>query len=120
MQHCGEAQGHIRKQPTPARVRDDESGETDEDSLDEIDDACESIYPKVPAPKCQNCPNPGCQKMKGLLQHAAICITHEIGGCFECKRIWYLFKLHATVSVVSQCHAPHCRGLKERVRRKKE
>ena len=33
------------------RDSDDESGETDEDSLDEIDDACESIYPKVPAPK---------------------------------------------------------------------
>nr|XP_017216837.1 PREDICTED: histone acetyltransferase HAC1-like [Daucus carota subsp. sativus] len=74
----------------------------------------------VHAIQCQNCPNPGCHKMKGLLQHAAQCITHETGGCFECKRIWYLFKLHAAVCPVSQCHVPYCRGLKERMRRKKE
>ncbi|KAL1802909.1 hypothetical protein ACET3Z_031556 [Daucus carota] len=33
------------------RDSDDESGETDEDSVDEINDAGESVYPKVAAPK---------------------------------------------------------------------
>ena len=44
---------HIESSDSEHSFRDfdDESGETDEDSVYEIDDAWESVYPKVVAPK---------------------------------------------------------------------
>ncbi|KAK1390193.1 Histone acetyltransferase [Heracleum sosnowskyi] len=67
----------------------------------------------VHASQCKNCSDPRCGKMKSLIQHAAQSKTRNTGDCDQCKKIWYLFKHHAVSCKLSQCHVPHCRGLKE-------
>ncbi|KAK1355680.1 Histone acetyltransferase [Heracleum sosnowskyi] len=67
----------------------------------------------VHALQCQNCPDPDCHKMKGLIQHYAQCKTRKTGCCVHCKRIRALFKSHAESCELSQCHVPHCRVSKE-------
>ncbi|KAL8230568.1 hypothetical protein R6Q57_000346 [Mikania cordata] len=67
-----------------------------------------------------------CQGLQLSIQHFATCNKRVNGGCVRCKRMWQLFKLHASICELpdSACRVPLCRRFKvrggEEIKNKKE
>ncbi|XP_076938768.1 BTB/POZ and TAZ domain-containing protein 1-like [Bidens hawaiensis] len=57
-----------------------------------------------------------CQGLQLSIQHFANCKKRVNGGCVRCKRMWQLFKLHASICELpdSTCRVPLCRRFKMR------
>ncbi|MQM16801.1 hypothetical protein Taro_049762, partial [Colocasia esculenta] len=73
----------------------------------------------VHASQCRSvhCQYPNCRRVKGLFRHGITCTTRASGGCYLCKKMWYLLQLHARACKESPCHVPRCRDLREHLRR---
>ncbi|XP_071711416.1 BTB/POZ and TAZ domain-containing protein 1-like [Rutidosis leptorrhynchoides] len=67
-----------------------------------------------------------CQGLQLTIHHFANCKKRVNGGCVRCKRMWQLFKLHASIceSTESTCKVPLCSRFKtkskEEMKNKKE
>lgn len=53
-----------------------------------------------------------CQGLQFLIKHFATCKKRVNGGCFRCKRMWQLLRLHSSICDHSDsysCRVPLCR-----------
>ncbi|KAK9108332.1 hypothetical protein Syun_024343 [Stephania yunnanensis] len=61
-----------------------------------------------------------CHGLQLLIRHFATCEKKVKGGCCRCKRMWQLFRLHASVcDRRDSCKVPLCRQFKMKMQQKK-
>lgn len=62
-----------------------------------------------------------CQGLQLLIRHFATCKKRVKGGCWRCKRMWQLFRLHSYVcqQTDDSCNVPLCRQFQLRMEQEK-
>ncbi|CAN4099261.1 unnamed protein product [Withania somnifera] len=85
-------------------------------------DGCTSVRPsdKEPSDERQPCSKfDTCQGLQLLIRHFATCKRRTNGGCFRCKRMWQILRLHASIcDQPNNCRVPLCREFKLKVQQK--
>ncbi|CAJ2664265.1 BTB/POZ and TAZ domain-containing protein 2 isoform X2 [Trifolium pratense] len=62
-----------------------------------------------------------CQGLQLLIRHFATCKRRVKGGCWRCKRMWQLFRLHSYVcqQIDDSCNVPLCRQFQLKMEQEK-
>ncbi|KAJ9140225.1 hypothetical protein P3X46_030898 [Hevea brasiliensis] len=62
-----------------------------------------------------------CQGIQLLIKHFAACRNRVNGGCFRCKRMWQLLRLHSSMcDQLESCKVPLCRQFKLKMQQEKK
>ncbi|KAF3613899.1 BTB/POZ and TAZ domain-containing protein 2 [Capsicum annuum] len=73
-----------------------------------------SCQEKLPCSKFDTC-----RGLQLLIRHFSTCNSRAKGGCSQCKRMWQLLRLHASIcDQLGDCRVPLCREFKQKVEKR--